>query len=119
MKQYFFGLFTGRVNRSTYFFGLLTIMLIFITLTALFRLLRIPGLIYTLILFYFIVIEVSLIVRRCHDLGRPGAFGLFLLVPLANFFVYIYLFLSPSKSEKNEYGHLPKRFCFKEIFGIK
>jgi len=42
-------------------------------------------------------VEVSLFIRRFHDMGRPGVHVLFLLIPFVNFYFMFLLFFGKSK----------------------
>lgn len=122
MVQYFTRLFQGRVNRSTYFFGSIMLEAIFIFTTYFLSVLRlsglITGLINILLVSFLIVVLVSLVIRRCHDLGKPGVFGLLLIVPFVNCFIYIYLLFFPGMEDNNDFGPQVKGLDVKRAFGF-
>lgn len=53
------------------------------------------------------VAELSLIVRRLHDLNHSGLFWLLSFIPLVNFFLAIYLIFFKGTDGENRYGPDP------------
>ena len=53
--------------------------------------------------------NLSLGVRRCHDVGLSGWWMLLVIVPVINFFFNVYLFFKAGQSGPNEYGPDPLR----------
>jgi uncharacterized membrane protein YhaH (DUF805 family) len=56
------------------------------------------GLFFILWLLVFFI-QLSLFIRRFHDLGRPGVYVLFFLVPFANFYFLFLLFFGKTKED--------------------
>lgn len=49
----------------------------------------------------------SLVVRRCHDVGRSGWWGAVALIPYVNDFADVALLLAPGDAGPNAYGPSP------------
>src|SRR6266481_356323 len=80
-------LWQGRIGELRYFLGLFTVGIIFVLVIMGLLLIPVPSIrILFSILVYAVslVIDISLICRRCHDLGYSGWLGLLFLVPLVN-----------------------------------
>lgn len=115
--NYFSKLFTGRINRRNLFFGLVT-SLVLIPLGAIVDNLvglLIPNDIFknVVIVIYIIFVgcvllfNISLQVRRWHDLGRSGLSVLFNLIPGLNIFALLYIFAAKGQRQNNKYGISP------------
>ncbi|MHA1157622.1 MAG: DUF805 domain-containing protein [Alphaproteobacteria bacterium] len=52
--------------------------------------------------------QIIITVRRCHDIGLPGAFVLLFLVPFAGFFWMAALAMIPGNAAANVYGPPPR-----------
>ncbi|WP_292053378.1 MULTISPECIES: DUF805 domain-containing protein [unclassified Brevundimonas] len=59
---------------------------------------------------YALVMFVSLIVRRLHDLNKSGLWGLLMMVPFVCAIVFIGLGVLPAKSGQNNFG--PRQYPF-------
>lgn len=64
--------------------------------------------IYLILAAVVIVPNLSLIVRRFHDLGMSGWYAFLLLIPFVNFVVAIILAFRPGQKGENRYGKDPK-----------
>lgn len=109
-------LFKGRINRSTFYVGLLLYILIYC-----FYLLsdiyfknnsssfynNIEILLIFIILIPLIVFGVSLYVRRLHDLGHSGFWTLLLIVPIVDFIFQFYTLFRKGQETVNKYGEKP------------
>lgn len=94
----------GRLNRFRYFircfgFGLVCEGLMFLVTDYLWlvALLGIIGM----------VPQVTLGIRRMHDLGKSGWWFLLILVPFVNFFFALYILFKKGTEGENEYGPDP------------
>lgn len=47
-------------------------------------------------------------VRRFHDLGKPGTYALFNLIPYLGVLIVFFFMLQPGVEDDNEYGECPK-----------
>ena len=119
MRSYFDGLlryfeFDGRSSRSQYWlFQLFYVVLLTGSLYADYRLngrfpdRHSPGLLSTFVIFFHIVPQITVTVRRLHDIGRSGWWYLLLFVPLAGLLVFVWTFFR-SEDGSNEYGDDPR-----------
>jgi uncharacterized membrane protein YhaH (DUF805 family) len=106
-------LYSGRLNRQTYFGGFVLCILVFIAEAFLEGLiLRILGItddkaiidkLYFVQWVSIILIQSSLYVRRLHDIGSSGKWFLLLYIPL----VALIIGLLPGEQKKNKYGPQP------------
>ena len=58
----------------------------------------------SVMLFVLTVYLIGLMVRRLHDTGKSGWWAVFVMVPVANLFLMIYLFLGNGDSMVNRFG---------------
>jgi len=111
-------LFSGRINRRNFILGLISsITLFFVLIPLIFYPLlayiygnNIPtvfGTLANLLIIAVLLFNISLFVRRWHDLGSSGWSVLFNLVPLVNIFIILYVIFKGGKPEKNIYGDPP------------
>jgi uncharacterized membrane protein YhaH (DUF805 family) len=49
----------------------------------------------------------ALVIRRLHDIGATGWWGLLMLIPIVNFFVLGVLLLRPGQPDANRHGPSP------------
>ncbi len=64
-----------------------------------------------LVIILGLILMVSAIVchvKRCHDIGKSGWFVLWLLVPIVNLFVLLYLMFTPSVPSSEQIGSIGK-----------
>ena len=99
----------GRLNRARYFgfiliFGIINGILSFIVQTVD----SIGALIFIIALYIpCLVANVCVVVKRLHDLDRPGSHYWLLLVPLYNIFLSLMLLFSKGTVGKNQFGSDP------------
>jgi len=103
--------FNGRISWKGY---LVWNIFIFIVLTIVgiigYMITQNPNTILgiTLILGLLLLVpNLSITVRRFHDLGKSGLSVLFFLIPIVNWIIMFILFL-PGKKEPNNYGNPPE-----------
>ncbi len=124
------GLFSGRVDLVTWFFGGMVLGLFGSALNTVistviiygYRSLGIPlnvgtGLRWVVGLALG-VLGVSLVVRRLHDKGKSGWLWLVSFIPVANLILFIYLLL-PADPSPNKYGVRAERAFFNRIFNTQ
>jgi uncharacterized membrane protein YhaH (DUF805 family) len=92
--------FSGRASRKEYWCFFLANFIIGIIAELLWQDLSIIIFIVTLIP------SLAVFVRRLHDIGKSGWWGLISFVPIANLYL-IYLLVKPSDRADNEYGQNP------------
>lgn len=123
--------FNTRIARGNYFVGHIMSCFLFIIVAV------VLGFIYgilgmdtssdsfsewfvSLFLIVFIWTNISLSVRRAHDLGKKSSYAIWLLVPLVNFIVGIDLLYGLGTDGANQFGNPPdKKISLTQIFAIK
>ncbi|PWU23734.1 hypothetical protein C5B42_01755 [Candidatus Cerribacteria bacterium 'Amazon FNV 2010 28 9'] len=113
-------LFQGRINRRTFILGILTVFLcMMIPLLLMSFFFPSSGSFessFSTIIFFLIwlvvsicglTINLSLFIRRWHDLGKSGWFILLQLVPYINLLFVLYLLFAQGQSKKNRFGSPP------------
>ena len=121
--EYLNVLFAGRLNRRTYLVGGFLIGIVYYVVLYIVGLLghnALTSLLTLVIVLLVMVIGFSMSAKRWHDLGQSGWLSLLLLIPLINFFVWLYLVLAPGKSGSNAYGSQPAdAFEFQKVYQYK
>jgi len=109
--------FEGRARRKEYWmFTLFNLIFVILALV-------IDGLIGTGAILYFIYVLATLIpnlsvsVRRLHDVGKSGWMYLIALIPLVGFIWLLVLFVTDSEPGDNIYGPNPKEENSGNYFG--
>lgn len=97
--------FRGRASRSEYWWWMLASVLLLI-ICAIIALLGNIGIaaIFPVLL---IPPTTTVIVRRLHDLEKPGWFFLVVLIPLLGVLYLFYLFVQEGDMSENIYGSVP------------
>ncbi len=98
--DFLLNLYRGRIGRKNYILGGI---LIFIA-TALTMLLVGAGVLAGLAWLVSTYLTLSLHVRRLHDINQSGWLVLIFLIPLINFFFWLWLIFAPTKDKENEHG---------------
>ncbi len=118
-------LFSGRLSRRSYIIGLFCVYAVTILLGIVIKMVMDSGvpvigvLMYYVVLIASIVLPISLLIRRLHDVGKSGWFGLLLLVPIVNLYVIYLLLIKTGDAGNNTYGAPPSNAKFpKEILGL-
>jgi uncharacterized membrane protein YhaH (DUF805 family) len=106
----------GRINRRNYILGLVYSFVLFFLSVYIISLIVPAGtsnpiieIPIFIILTFPLLFNISLSVRRSHDLNKSGYFVFLFVIPLVNLFAYLYLFLSKGIDEKNTYGEPPSK----------
>jgi len=106
----------GRVSRRQYFVSMIAIYIISFAWFYLGGLLsanedaaiRTTGmLLFTTTLVAGGVVNGFLVIRRLHDLGKPGTHGWLLLVPMYNIYLHLVLLFAKGVAGNNQYGPDP------------
>ena len=127
--------YSGRVDRKTYIYGLFFLFFCMAVLTDLvtapFTYMNgniVPTPLPELLIYLYRSIDIIAIlsfslltVRRFHDVNKKGANFFLLLIPLYNLFVLASLFTAKGTESENKYGRpIPKKSNFlKVIFNYK
>ncbi|MEO8882172.1 MAG: DUF805 domain-containing protein [Devosia sp.] len=118
MRSYFDALlryfeFSGRSSRAQYWlFQLCYIALLAGSFYVDYRLngrfpdRHSPGLFSTFVIFFHLVPQITVTVRRLHDIGKSGWWYLLLFVPLAGLLIVVWTFFG-SEDGSNDYGDDP------------
>ena|SRR5260221_11566765 len=112
-------LFKGRINRRNFVLGLFTsIGIIFISFSIIILMGKnfdnpainpIANLIWMVIIISFFVFNISIFVRRLHDLGHSGWRVLLNLIPYVSLIMVLYLAFREGNSKSNKYGSVPNK----------
>ncbi len=98
-------IFEGRIIRRHYFFGLLFIFLIFLSIEAVSFHTGMELIFLTIILgIVALPFSFGLGVRRLHDLGYSGWLLLILFIPVINIIFGLYMLFAPGKEAGEKYG---------------
>lgn len=118
------GLFQGRVDGFTWFFGGIVVSLLsgvvnllLLVLSASFSISVLPlvlGVLFVTGVFAALV-SLSLTIKRLHDKDVTGWLVLLSLIPLVNFLFFIFLII-PVSASSNSYGTRDRRSFFNRIF---
>ena len=112
LKKY--AVFSGRSQRSEYWFFVLFYLIIYIVLAVLDALLGTfksgtqIGLLSGVFSLAIIVPSIAVAARRLHDTDRSGWWQLLVLIPLIGVIVLIVFLAQDSKPGENKYGPSPK-----------
>lgn len=108
-----YGQFSGRANRSEYWYFLLFHLLFLITAVILDNVLGLAftgtayGIIYVVYSLVFIVPGLAVTVRRLHDIGKSGWYVLIGMIPLIGGIWMIVLLAGKGTTGENKYGPDP------------
>ena len=109
----FFG-FSGRLSRAPYFLAGLLAQLA--PAFVLYRFTLVPetsGISETLAVIFWLALllsiwsNITLGVKRLHDLGQPGIVAASLLVPVVSYLVFLFLCFYPGDAGPNRFGAFP------------
>ena len=104
-------LFRGRLNRRNWALGLLSSIVLLFTVLIIIPTQNtnsfLPNLVFPIFMISILVFNISLYVRRLHDIGKSGWFLLILLLPLINIFGFFYLAFKNGEDKDNMYGKKP------------
>lgn len=99
--------FTGRTNRSGYWFyqlQMLIIMIIAITIDSLLLWpMRVPALFSLLFSVFSVIPSIAITVRRLHDIGWNGAFVLLVFIPFGGLFLTILMCFRSREDQEFNY----------------
>lgn len=107
--------FSGRAQRSEYWYFILFFLIGYIALVLVDRVLgswsakHEIGLLSTLFAIGLVVPSIAVAARRLHDIGMSGWWQLISLVPIIGPIIMIVLCAKDSQGEANAYGPSPKR----------
>jgi uncharacterized membrane protein YhaH (DUF805 family) len=100
--------FNGRNRRTRYWLTMICMNLLFLPANVSGDNMSEGVAVFTLLIFIPAVwILLANVVKRCHDLGKSGFFGLLMLIPLVNIIIGIYLAFFQGDLDDNEYGPSP------------
>lgn len=109
--------FRDRARRKEYWFAVLMVagiefilyaILLVATLQEIMILSSISLILFSVFALAAIVPSLSLCVRRLHDLGKSGAYYLFIFIPLVGSILLLVWFCTDSQPGANQYGPNPK-----------
>lgn len=102
---------SGRLNRARYF-GYMVVLNILVGIisgitqtTGSAAVLAIGG----ILMIALWIVDILIVIKRFHDLDRPGIHVLFLLIPLYNIYIGLLLLFKKGTEGPNKYGEDPLR----------
>lgn len=141
MKNYISTIFQGRLSRLQYvlariYYGLIFFLLIVLTLLPLILLGTaidstesvtspaqyglITASVLAVLLWYVVsaIIEVSLMIRRLHDMNISWWPIVFAVIPVVNVLFGVYILFMPGTNGINDYGKRPKGYNWRTLLKI-
>ncbi|HSX40561.1 MAG TPA: DUF805 domain-containing protein [Candidatus Saccharimonadales bacterium] len=98
-----------RLNRRNYFIGTAITTIVYICFSVILhghRSILISSLVIVAIA-VFLLFDLSITIRRLHDIGYSGYYLLLKIIPLVNLFLFFLLFFKEGNKEPNKYGNPP------------
>lgn len=108
--KYLQNIFKGRISRSNLVLGLLSSTVLL--LAYIFLLVHrdsILGQTYILVGILALIFNLSLFVRRWHDLGQSEWMVLLNFIPFMGWLVLLYLVFKGGQDKENKYGKVPNK----------
>ena len=98
--------FSGRANRSEYWYFVLANVIVVCLTMVLCAILpdAIGGILYLLVNLGLMLPGIAAGIRRLHDINKSGWFMLVALIPLVGGFILLYFMVQPSDDGTNDYG---------------
>jgi uncharacterized membrane protein YhaH (DUF805 family) len=109
--------FEGRARRKEYWMFTLFNLIFAILAVVIDGLIGTGAIIYLFYVLATIIPNLSVSVRRLHDVGKSGWMYLVALIPLVGFIWLLVLFTTDSQPGDNEYGPNPKEENSGDYFG--
>ncbi len=102
--------FSGRARRSEFWFATLFIALVSVPLSVIgFDYEHMSsGPLYSIWSIAILLPTLSISARRLHDVGKPGTWLLFLLVPIIGAIILLVQYVTDSQPGENQYGPATK-----------
>ena len=108
--------FTGRIGRLNYILGQLFLYVIYIiiilfisTIYQIFGPAQVYGTIFEIfILILFLLLNLSLTIKRLHDVNYSSLMCFVFVIPIINLIFYFILLIYPGDKGTNDYGSPPK-----------
>ncbi len=106
---------SGRLNRLSFFLNMVVIIAIYVVAQFIIAILSLLGTVDQAIAPFLLVpihivfgfMPVAFLVRRLHDLDRPGWHYFLFLIPLYNIYLTAVVFFAPGTVGNNNYGMDP------------
>lgn len=96
----------GRLNRLQYFtlnfISVVLFVIMFFIITFNFK--NISGVLFAFLLITFFISQLSIIVRRFHDINQSGFMSILLLAPMVNIVISLILLFKKGDPSENKYG---------------
>lgn len=94
----------GRIARLNYFIAFVVLLICHFVIYILIKSILVGYIAATLV---FVVLGLSLVIRRLQDMGWNGWWALLVLPPVVNFIFWLVLLFKPGTSGDNAYGTPP------------
>lgn len=105
--------FSGRATRSEYWKFMIFVYIMEALAASIFSVASDGSEIsiaYLIICLLFVLPELSVSVRRLHDIGKSGWFFLISMIPVVGSIIFFIMCLMDSEPRTNKYGPDPKEF---------
>jgi len=104
--------FSDRASRSEFWYWFLFSLLLSISAGMVISILGLPGddLLENLLLVVLFIPNLSIAVRRLHDIDKSGWWYLIIFIPLIGFFIWLYWACVQGTNGPNRFGADPLRF---------
>ena len=99
--------FDGRARRKEYWFYMLFYNISLVPIVMVEGVLGLGGIVIGLYTLLMLMTQLSLIIRRLHDIGRSGIWILISLIPLLGLLVLLFFMVTPSEEGENDWGPVP------------
>lgn len=99
----------GRLNRARYFVYMIVINILVGIINGITMTTKSAGVltIGAIIILALSIVDILIVIKRLHDLDRPGIHVLLLLVPLYNIYLALVLLFKKGSEGPNRYGEDP------------
>jgi uncharacterized membrane protein YhaH (DUF805 family) len=101
----------GRLNRARYFGYMIVLNILVGVISAIIQT-TVSGVVLVIgiiLLLVSCIVDIFIVIKRFHDLNRPGIHFLLLLIPLYNIYLAFVLLFKKGTEGPNKYGEDPLR----------
>jgi len=105
MKKYM--TLDGRASRSEYWWYALAYFIVIVIAGVLDGLLGLPGILGMIVGLGLLIPNITVSVRRFHDLNKPGWWVLIFFIPIIGLIAWLYFFTQKGTPGSNDFGSAP------------
>lgn len=106
IKEMFFR-YDNRLNRQRYIMRLLTLVAGYVILEIIDKVNLLDDLLIGLLYLVLVIPNIMVVIRRLHDLDRPGWWFVGTLIPIVNLVLGLYMLFAKGTDGPNQYGPDP------------